>query len=101
MKIICVKTSVKDLDLAKEISKALIDEQLAACVQISKVYSMYAYRGQFCEEKEFCLEIKSQEKHFLKIKSKIKALHSYDLPEILKMKVSASRKYEKYLGENT
>jgi len=101
MKIICVKTSVKELDLAKEISRVLIEERLVACVQISKVYSIYVYEGEFCEEKEFCLEIKSQAKHFKKIKSKIKALHSYDLPEILKIKVSASKKYEKYIGENT
>ncbi|MFY9094094.1 divalent cation tolerance protein CutA, partial [Aliarcobacter butzleri] len=56
----------------------------------------------FCSDKETLLNIKTRKKHFKKIKSKIKELHSYDVPEIIQLDISkSSKKYLKFIKDNT
>ncbi|MCT7552338.1 divalent-cation tolerance protein CutA [Aliarcobacter butzleri] len=102
MKTIIIQTTCSSEEEAENISKILIEEKFAACVQLSQIKSFYNWDNQFCSDKETLLNIKTRKKHFKKIKSKIKELHSYDVPEIIQLDISkSSKKYLKFIKDNT
>ncbi|MFY9070693.1 divalent-cation tolerance protein CutA [Aliarcobacter butzleri] len=102
MKTIIIQTTCSSKEEAQNIAKILIEEKFAACVQLSQIKSFYNWDNQFCSDKETLLNIKTRKKHFKKIKSKIKELHSYDVPEIIQLDISkSSKKYLKFIKDNT
>ncbi len=102
MKTIIIQTTCSSEEEAENIAKILIEEKFAACVQLSQIKSFYNWDNQFCSDKETLLNIKTRKKHFKKIKSKIKELHSYDVSEIIQLDISkSSKKYLKFIKDNT
>ncbi len=102
MNIVLIQTTCSNKDEAKNIAKVLIEEKLAACVQLSEIESFYSWNNEFCCDNETLLSIKTTKENFEKIKSKIKELHSYDLPEIIQLDITnASKEYLKFIGDNT
>ena len=102
MKIAFIQTTCANKKEAKNIAKILIEEKLAACVQMTKIDSFYTWKDEFCNDKEILLNIKTKKENFKKIQSKIKELHSYDVPEIICLNVeNVSKDYKKFIGENT
>ncbi|MFY4782934.1 divalent-cation tolerance protein CutA [Aliarcobacter butzleri] len=102
MKTIIIQTTCSSEKEAENIAKILIEKKFAACVQLSQIKSFYNWDNQFCSDKETLLNIKTRKKHFKKIKSKIKELHSYDVPEIIQLDISkSSKKYLKFIKDNT
>ena len=91
--------TVPEEDTARQIASALVKEGLCACVnQIPKVTSYYIYEGEFCEEGELLLLIKTAPSHFNALEERIKALHPYDVPEIIGLPISEiSPEYGKWL----
>ncbi|KLE07154.1 divalent-cation tolerance protein CutA [Aliarcobacter butzleri] len=101
MKTIIIQTTCSSEEEAENIAKILIEKKFAACVQLSQIKSFYNWDNQFCSDKETLLNIKTRKKHFKKIKSKIKELHSYDVPEIIQLDISkSSKKYLKFIKDN-
>ncbi len=101
MKPIIVQTTTNSKDEAKKIAKILLESKLASCIQISKIDSLYIWENEMCEDEEYLLLIKTKKEKFKKIKSKIKELHSYDLPEIISIHIDdLSKEYKKYIGDN-
>ena len=101
MKPIVVQTTCSNEQEAKKIAKALIEGKLAACVQLSKIESFYMWQDEFCDDNEVLLNIKTKKENFKKIKSKIKELHSYDVPEIISVNIEdISKDYKKFISEN-
>lgn len=99
---IIIQTTCSSEEEAKNIAKALVKEKLAACIQVQNVESFYMWNGSFCEDKEKLLIIKTKKKYFKKIQSRIKELHSYDVPEIISIKIdNLSKEYKNFIGENT
>jgi periplasmic divalent cation tolerance protein len=88
---------------ALNISRALVEEQLAACVNlISPVRSIYRWEGKIWDEKEWLLIIKTQRKRFDELEKKVKSLHSYSVPEIIALPITAgSSSYLDWLAEMT
>jgi periplasmic divalent cation tolerance protein len=101
MNAIIIQTTCSSSEEAKKIAKVLIEEQLAACVQLSQIESLYVWNKEFCCDNETLLSIKTIKENFEKVKSKIKELHSYDVPEIIQIDITnASKKYLKFISEN-
>ena len=101
MKLALIQTTCHDENEAKKIENVLIEELLAACIQITPIESFYKWQGEFCNDKEILLNIKTKKKNFKKIESKIKELHSYDVPEIICLKIeNLSKDYKKFICEN-
>ncbi len=101
MKAIVVQTTCSSKKEAKFIAKSLIKNGLAACIQIHKIESFYMWGGKFCCDDEVLLNIKTKKNNFKKIKSKIKELHSYDLPEIISFHIKkSSREYKDFINKN-
>ncbi len=81
--------TVPDDEVAQKIARALVTEGLCACVnQIPKVKSYYIYEGEFCEESELLLLIKTDASKFKVVERRIKEIHPYDLPEIVATPIS-------------
>lgn len=76
--------TVKDPDEASTIAKTLVDEKLAACVNILPgIRSIYRWKGKIEDESEVLMMIKTSNELFSNLEKRIKALHSYDVPEIV------------------
>jgi periplasmic divalent cation tolerance protein len=90
-KISLVMTSVGTEQQAVEISEELITRRLATCVNIVPcLRSIYRWKGKVCEDTEYLLLIKTPEKLFEEVSSAIREYHSYELPEILALPVTAA-----------
>ena len=85
------------------ISNALVEERLAACVNlISPVRSIYRWEEKIWDEKEWLLIIKTQRKRFQEIETRVKSLHSYSVPEIVSIPiVEGASSYLDWLEEMT
>jgi len=101
MKAIIVNTTCANKLEAKNIAKILIKKGLAACAQMSNINSFFKWKGKLCDDREVLLSIKTKKKHYGKIKSKIKELHSYDVPEIIAIDIKKmSKEYKKFIRES-
>ncbi len=69
-------------DEADRIGHALLDERLAACVNIlpSPVRSLYLWKGQREEAEETVLVAKTMEDRFAELNRAVRRLHSYETP---------------------
>ncbi len=102
MSLIIIQTTCPNAEEARKIAKVLIEKKLAACVQMTDIESFYMWQDDFCNDKEVLINIKTKKENFKKIQSKIKELHSYDVPEIICVNIeNVSKDYKKFIGENT
>ena len=97
-----VLTTVKDRREARRISRALVLERLAACVSvIAPVSSTYRWRGKVEEAGEVLLLIKTATAKVDRLMARIKELHSYQVPEIISLKIQRGwPQYLKWLKES-
>jgi periplasmic divalent cation tolerance protein len=67
-----------------KIARRLIEEKLAACVNISQpIQSVYRWEGKIERSKEFLLFIKTKRDLFPQVRAEIALVHSYHTPEII------------------
>ncbi|MBD3284720.1 divalent cation tolerance protein CutA, partial [candidate division WOR-3 bacterium] len=82
-----VHTSFTDLDQAKKVSRQLIAERLAACVNLIPAFSLYRWEGGIAAEDEVIAVLKTTEGKYPALAEKIKALHPYEIPMIVAKKI--------------
>jgi len=69
---------------AQQLARLLLEQKLAACVQLVPIQSLYVWQGELKEDAEVLMIIKSTSAVFKeKLEPAIKAAHSYDTPEIV------------------
>ncbi|MCL0067643.1 divalent-cation tolerance protein CutA [Peptococcaceae bacterium] len=89
-------TTEKEED-AKKIAKTIVEERLAACVQIlGPITSTYWWEESIETSKEWLLFIKSKKSMYEELEKAIKSIHPYQVPEIIAVPVTAGSK--DYLG---
>jgi periplasmic divalent cation tolerance protein len=71
------------------IAQALVEAQLAACVTLIPVKSIYTWEGQVRKEPEWQLVVKTDSALFPLLEEKILQLHSYEVPEIIALPILA------------
>ena len=79
----------------ERIAKSLVEEHLAACVNISNVNSCYLWNGLLNLDHEALLIIKTEQRKVMEMISRIRELHSYELPEIIVLPIIDG--YQPYL----
>lgn len=84
-----VVTTTDSKEIAEKIATAVIEQQLAACVQISNCKSMYRWQGEVEHAEEFVCVMKSRMDLYPELELIIRTLHTYDVPEILATVVTA------------
>ena len=85
--IIIVFTTVDSVRDARSIARMLVEEGLAACVQIDQVRSVFEWDDVVDENLEFKMSIKTISENFSAIEEKILEVHPYELPEIISIPV--------------
>ena len=84
---------------SKALSRALVGESLAACVNVVPgVRSTYIWDGELQEDEEHTLLIKTTEKKVAALSDRIRALHSYETVEILSLPVDTANSDPAYVA---
>jgi periplasmic divalent cation tolerance protein len=87
--VLLVLTNVPDQDLAQTLARVLVQERLAACVNIlAPCVSVYEWKGELEQASEIPLLIKTTEAVYAALEQRLHALHPYDVPEIIALPVS-------------
>ena len=96
---IVVLMTAANREEANQIAELLVSARLAACVQIlPEIESVYRWHDEVKREKEVLLMAKTVASRFEELESKVRALHSYDTPEIIGLPITAaSEPYLKWL----
>jgi periplasmic divalent cation tolerance protein len=93
---IVVLSTVSTLKDGMSIARSLVENGLAACVNIMpKMVSIYSWEGKINEDSEYLIVIKSLNINELDLYNEIKILHPYKVPEIIT--ITPSRCDSKYL----
>ena len=88
--ILSVTITTASRDEAEKIGRSLVEENLAACVNILPgVTSLYRWQGRLEEAEEVLLLVKTTETCFEALCLRVKALHSYECPCILSSPIAA------------
>jgi periplasmic divalent cation tolerance protein len=82
--IVLVLTTMPDDDRADALARTLVEERLAACVNVhGPMRSTYRWKGQVECETERQIVIKTTREQVKKLEKRLGALHPYELPEFL------------------
>ncbi len=85
---------------ASAIATSLVKSQLAACVSLMPIHSIYTWQGELHQEQEWQLLIKTDLSKFQTLEAKIRELHSYEVPEIIALPILAgSQAYLNWISE--
>jgi len=97
-----VLTTCGSLDEARSIAHALVDRQLAACVNIApQIESVYRWEGEVETATECLLLIKTTIDAFDRVREALSELHSYELPECIEISIEdGSAAYLEWIGES-
>ena len=87
---IIVLTTAGSDEQADSVASTLVEEKLAACVNvIGGVKSVYRWKGEIEKDNERLLVIKTTADLFDAVRRRIRELHSYELPEVIAVPISA------------
>ncbi len=89
---IFVYITVKDIEEARKISRALLEDKLCACTNMFPMKSMYMWEGSLEESDEYALIAKTRGKLFDKVVEKVRSAHSYEIPCILSWDIDRGNK---------
>ena len=86
----CMVLTTSDTEAnAKRIVDAVLGAGLVACVQMMPIRSFYVWQGEQRAEPEQLLLIKARTADWDALSSCIRAVHSYDTPEIVRLDIAA------------
>jgi periplasmic divalent cation tolerance protein len=90
-------TTTDDEELARRIADSLVEKRLAACVQIlGPITSVYRWKGKTETTREWQCLVKTSIDRYGEVEAAIKAIHSYETPEIIALPITAGSL--EYLG---
>lgn len=85
---IIVTTTTDSEESARAMAHALVESKLAACVEYHRINSIYPWKGHICDTAEYVLVIKTCATLYTDIEQKIRALHTYELPQIIAVPIT-------------
>lgn len=102
MKPAVIISTYPDKKSISKIANKLVKEKLAACVNITKISSVYSWKGKIENSDEYLAVFKTTQKNKSRLKNEIKNTHPYDVPEIAELDVTSINKpYLKWLIDST
>jgi periplasmic divalent cation tolerance protein len=97
-----VLSTCGSIDEARKLARALVEKQLAACVNIvPQIESVYYWKGKVENSTEYLLLIKTTAGAFDELRDVLTELHSYDVPECIEIAIEdGSAAYLAWIGES-
>jgi len=97
-----VLSTAGSADEARKIAGHLVENQLAACVNVvPNIQSIYRWQGKVESSQEWLLLIKTTAEKVDDVRDVIRELHSYDLPECIAIAIEdGSADYLQWIGES-
>lgn len=95
-----VQTTTDSEELAHRIASTLVQQQVAACVQVlGPVTSTYRWQNRVETGQEWLCLIKTTQALYAQVEAAVRQLHSYQNPELIALPICAgSKEYLKWLG---
>ncbi len=102
MKPIIIVSTYPNKKSITKIANELVQNKIVACVNITKISSIYSWQGKIENASEYLVLFKTTQKNKKSLKEKIKTSHPYDVPEIAEINItSINKSYLKWLVEST
>ena len=102
MKPVIIVSTYPDKKILNKTANELVKNRLAACVNITKISSVYSWKGKIEKTSEYLALFKTTQKNSAILKKTIKKMHPYEVPEIAEINVnSINQPYLKWLVEST
>jgi periplasmic divalent cation tolerance protein len=100
--LIQVHTTFPDAESASAVARALVEERLAACVQVVPgVSSIYRWEGMLRHDSEHLLLIKTVATLWPTLRDRLIELHPYETPELVAVPIEqASFEYSNWVRDN-
>ena len=100
---VVVLVTAESADEAAGIGRTLVEERLAACANVvGPIRSIFRWKGAIEDAPEHLLMLKARASDVAALEGRVRALHSYDVPEVLALPIRAgSRPYLDWLTEST
>lgn len=94
-------TPCTDIDEARRIASALLDDKLIACANLFPVTSLYSWEDDVKEEGEVVLLVKTRDAKAGRVCNRIIELHSYDTPCVLTLTADANQAFATWVDSET
>ena len=100
--LIVILTTMPDDDSGRDLARTLVDERLAACVNVyQSMISTYRWKDIVEVEPERQIVIKTTRGRLAAIETRLLALHPYELPEFVVIDASAGAAYDRWVNAAT
>jgi periplasmic divalent cation tolerance protein len=100
--LILILTTMPDDERANGLARTLVEEGLAACVNVhASMTSTYRWQGQVEVEPERQVVIKTTRARLAALETRLRALHPYELPEFVVIDAAASDAYAGWVNDAT
>lgn len=90
-----VLSTTNDEESQQDIINALLNQKLAACIQVMPITSYYQWHGEVNHDHESLLIIKILHRHYAEVEKTILEHHNYQVPQIVMLPIETG--YHEYL----
>jgi periplasmic divalent cation tolerance protein len=96
-----ITTTLPDQAAAESLARALVEERLAACAQVTgPVSSTYKWQGEVERATEWYCHLKTTLAQYAGVEARIRQLHPYEVPEIIAVPIlQGNSDYLKWIQE--
>ena len=99
---IVIVSTYPDKKSISQVAHAVVEKKLVACVNYTKINSIYSWKGKIEDVEEFLALFKTTTKSKQKLKEEIAKSHPYHVPEIVELKMDGTNvPYMRWLEEST
>jgi len=100
--LILILTTMPDDERADELASALVQEKLAACVNVhAPMMSTYRWKGAIERDAERQIVIKTTPQRRAAVEARLRTLHPYELPELVVIDAASSEAYGRWVIESS
>jgi len=99
---VIIISTFPDKKTITKIANQLVKKKLVACVNITKISSVYSWKGKIENQSEYLALFKTTKTKLRSLKKELEKLHPYDVPEIVEINpISVNKLYLKWLVDST
>ncbi|MGC8764454.1 MAG: divalent-cation tolerance protein CutA [Brevinematia bacterium] len=101
-KFVVVVTTTDTKKESEKLVDSVLEERLAACAQVFEIESHYWWKGKLEKAMEYRIDFKTKSKLARKLMERIKALHSYEVPELIVLPIiDGEKNYLEWIEKET